>query len=98
MLLDLTIAQLDRGPVLPERAQEMAELGYPQWPWALPAMSDYRREATRAHGAAAPVVRRSPAVFCDLLVASAEAPTVPPSITAVVRRRRPGPAHGVVAP
>ncbi|MEM9047163.1 MAG: hypothetical protein AAGC92_00465 [Pseudomonadota bacterium] len=72
MLLALTISQLDIGPVPPERAKELGQLGFMQWLGALPATSAYRREAMRAYRMASPFRHASPAVavFCALLVAS----------------------------
>ena len=47
MILDLTISQLDLGPMPPERARELGQLGYLQWLGGLLAMADYRRDALR---------------------------------------------------
>ncbi len=79
MLLELTISQLDIGPVSPDRAEELGQLGYIQWLGALPRMSEYRREAMRAYQMAQPFRRNSSAVavFCDLLVASTQTPIQP---------------------
>ena len=76
MLLERTIAQLDIGPMPPDQAREMAELGYLQWLGSLPPRLDYRAAARRACAAAAPFARSSPAVsaFRGLLIASTGAP------------------------
>lgn len=89
MILDLTISQLDLGPMPPERARELGQLGFLQWLGALPAMADYRREALRAHAAALPFAGRSPAVaaFCDLVEASTSAIEPLPFVVAARRRR-----------
>ncbi len=72
MLLEYTIAQLDIGPVPPEHAKKLGQLGYLQWLGALPDSANYRNEAMRAYRSAQPFRRRSPAVaaFCDILVES----------------------------
>ena len=92
MLLDRTISQLDVGPLPPDRAAELARLGYMQWLGALPGDGDYRREAMQAYTRAAPRARRSPAVavFCDLLVASTRMPPRPLPLAMPPRRRRGG--------
>lgn len=92
MLLQFTISQLDIGPVPPARAAEMGQLGYMQWLGALPAGTDYRHEALRAHSAAAPAEARSPAiaVFCELLLRSLREPLVPLPLAMPPRRRRGG--------
>ena len=92
MLLELTISQLDIGPLPPDRAQELGQLGYIQWVGSLPAMSDYAREAMRAYEMALPFRRSSPAiaVFCDLLVASTCLPPRPLSLAFPTPRRRGG--------
>jgi hypothetical protein len=92
MLLERTIAQLDIGPVPPERAAEMGRMGYMQWLAGLPGCADYRREALRAHALARPFRGASPAVaaFCDLLVASTRMPPAPLPLALPPRRRRGG--------
>ena len=82
MLLDLTISQLDTGPMPPERSLELAQLGYLQWLGALPIMADYRGEALHAYASAMPFTGRSPAVaaFCDLLLASTRSIRCPWSV------------------
>ncbi len=89
MILDLTISQLDLGPMPPERARELGQLGYLQWLGGLPAMADYRNEALLAHAAALPFAGRSPAVaaFCDLVEASTGAIAPLPFVVAARRRR-----------
>ena len=91
MLLNLTISQLDIGHVPRARALELGRLGYMQWLGALPGDAAYRDEAMRAYAAAAPFIRRSPAVavFCDLLVASTRMPPEPLPLT-LPRHRRGG--------
>ncbi len=83
MLLERTISQLDIGPLPPDRAAELGRLGYMQWLGALRPDASYPTEAQRAYAMAVPFARTSPAiaVFCDLLVASAEVPPVPLDLT-----------------
>jgi len=92
MLLNLTITQLDIGPVPPARAQEMGQLGYIQWLSGLRPMANYRAEAMRAYAAAQPFLKTSPAVavFCDLLVASTRTPSAPLPLALPIRNRRGG--------
>ncbi|MEM6971547.1 MAG: hypothetical protein AAF577_01980 [Pseudomonadota bacterium] len=92
MLLELTLAQLDRGAEPLDRAQERGELGYLQWLGALPAISNYRGEAMAAYTMALPAARRSPdvAVFCDLLLATTTARIEPLAVGIAHRRRRGG--------
>jgi hypothetical protein len=92
MLLELTISQLDIGPVSPERADELGRLGYLQWLGALRPDASYLAEARRAYELAVPFARNSPAiaVFCDLLVASTRMPPVPLDVTWPVGARRGG--------
>ncbi|MEO0959759.1 MAG: hypothetical protein AAFY66_15075 [Pseudomonadota bacterium] len=92
MLLGRTIAQLDTGPIPPEEAAELGQLGYIQWLSALPCGSNYTREAMHAYEAALPFRRASPAiaVFCGLLIASASEPPRPLSLDMPTRHRRGG--------
>lgn len=92
MLLEQTILQLDIGPVSPERAHELGQLGYMQWLGALPGHLSYRQEALRALDLAAPFGGTSPAVavFCDLLLASIRQPLVPLWLELPARKRRGG--------
>jgi hypothetical protein len=92
MLLELTISQLDIGPVSPERARDLGQLGYIQWLGSLRGDDDYHRAAHRAFEMAAPFRRGSPAVavFCDLLVASTRMPPQPPTVAIPAPARRGG--------
>ncbi len=92
MLLELTISQLDIGPLPSDRAKELGQLGYMQWLGSLPAMSDYRRETMRAYEMAFPFQYTSPAIaaFCDLLVASMRVPPEPLCLALPHPRRRGG--------
>lgn len=92
MLLERTIAQLDIGPVSPQRAREMGQLGYMQWLGALPGASDYHAQAMAAYQTAAPFMRTSPAVavFCELLVSSTRMPPEPLPLAMPPRKRRGG--------
>jgi hypothetical protein len=92
MLLDLTITQLDIGPISEGRAQELAALGYLQWLGALPGDLGYPQAAMAAYEQALPFRHRSPAiaVFCDLLVASTMAPVTPVALSVPWRQRRGG--------
>jgi len=90
MLLNRTIYQLDVGPVPPERAKELAHLGYAQWLGALPSGAKYCDEVRRALIAAAPFCGGSPAVsvFCELLMASLSVRAL--DLDLPVRQRRGG--------
>lgn len=92
MLLELTISQLDIGPVPAGRATELGQLGYMQWLGSLRAMADYRQEAMRAYAAAGPFKSASPAVavFCDLLMASMRVPIEPLPLSLPSQHRRGG--------
>lgn len=91
-MLELTISQLDIGPLPSDRANELGQLGYMQWLGALPAMADYHREAKRAYDRAHPFRHTAPAVavFCDLLQASLRMPPAPLSLALPHPRRRGG--------
>ena len=92
MLLDLTITQLDIGPISDGRARELAALGYLQWLGALPANAGYPQAAMAAYEQALPFRRRSPAIsaFCDLLIASTQTPATPVALSVQWRQRRGG--------
>jgi len=92
MLLERTISQLDIGPVPPDEAAELGQLGYIQWLAGLPAHADYARAAMHAHTMAQPFRQSSPAiaVFCDLLVASTRLPIEPLPLKMPARERRGG--------
>lgn len=92
MLLELTISQLDIGPVPPRRARELGHLGYIQWLGSLSGDDNYHRAAGRAHAMAAPFRRGSPAVavFCELLAASTRMPPAPPTVEIPPPARRGG--------
>lgn len=92
MILERTLAQLDIGPVPPERALELGQLGYLQWLGSLPGHVSYPGEAMRAYAKAEPFIRCSPAVavFCELLVTSTCQPLTPVTLTLTPRARRGG--------
>ena len=92
MLLERTISQLDIGPVPPDHATELGQLGYLQWLASLPRDADYIGEAMHAYTTAQPLLRSSPAVavFCDLLVASTRQPIAPLPMRLPTRERRGG--------
>lgn len=92
MLLERTIAQLDTGPMPPDEARQMGQLGYMQWIAWLPRDADYLSAAARAYEAARPFMLHSPAVaaFCDLLQASIEQPLKPLDLSMPARQRRGG--------
>lgn len=92
MHLAKTITQLDIGDVAPERALELGQMGYLQWLGALPAMSNYREEALRAHAKATPFSEASPAinVFCELLINSLRTLYEPVTLRIPDRQRRGG--------
>lgn len=48
MILERTLAQLDIGPVAPQHAQTLGQLGYMQWLGGLPGHVSYPEAATRA--------------------------------------------------
>ena len=76
MLLERTISQLDTGPMPPDEAWQLGQLGYMQWLAGLPGGTDYRRAALDARELALPFSGHSLAVeaFCTLLQASADDP------------------------
>lgn len=92
MILERTIHQLDIGPIDPERAEKMAQLGYLQWLGALPADSGYQTEAASALQKAQPFEEGSPAVaeFCRMLRTSMEMPPRALTIVMPARNRRGG--------
>ena len=92
MLLERTISQLDIGPLAPDEAIELAQLGYIQWLEGLPRESDFQRAAMRAYQMARPFRQASPAiaVFCDLLIISAIHTPHPLPLQMPVARRRGG--------
>lgn len=92
MILERTICQLDIGPVPPDRARELGQMGYLQWLGSLPPMASYPRAAMQAYEIAAPLGPTSPAVaaFCDLLVASTRSPLEPLDLSLPTRQRRGG--------
>ncbi|MFC3613811.1 hypothetical protein ACFORG_08585 [Lutimaribacter marinistellae] len=92
MLLERTISQLDIGPVPPNVAQQMGQLGYMQWIAALPGGMDYREAARRALATAQPFAGHSPAVaaFCALVQASLDSPLTPLPMRMPPRVRRGG--------
>ncbi|MCE0504987.1 hypothetical protein LR948_06465 [Roseivivax sp. GX 12232] len=87
-----TLRQLDVGPLPPDRAEEMAQLGYLQWLGALPGDAGYRQEALRARAVALPLAASSPAVarFCRLLSESLVTPLAPLALSVPKRVRRGG--------
>lgn len=92
MLLERTILQLDVGPLPPDKAVELGQLGYLQWLGALPGHRSYRQEVIWAHASAAPFMDASPAVavFCSLLNASIRRPLEPLPLALSAPRRRGG--------
>ncbi|MEM1300466.1 MAG: hypothetical protein AAGH68_14430 [Pseudomonadota bacterium] len=92
MLLERTITQLDIGEVPDDQAEKLGHLGFMQWLAALPATSNYRREASRALALATPFESHSPAVavFCDLVITSVRLPLVPLELRLPERQRRGG--------
>jgi hypothetical protein len=92
MLLELTISQLDIGPVSPERAEELGQLGYIQWLGSLRGAENYHRAARRACAMAAPFRLNSPAVavFFDLVEASTRMPPGPLTVAIPAPARRGG--------
>ena len=94
MLLERTILQLDTGPMPPDEARQLGQLGFMQWLAGLPGGADYRRAALEAHARALPLAAGSPALaeFCALLTASLRAPLAPLPLALPARRRRGGAA------
>ena len=92
MLLERTISQLDIGPVPPEEAAELGQLGYLQWLASLDADVGYTQAAIQAFEMAHPFAQLSPAVavFCELLAASMRVPIEPLPLTMPIRTRRGG--------
>lgn len=94
MILERTIFQLDTGPLPPDEARQMGQLGYMQRIAALPGDADYRQAARDAYDMAAPFMMHSPAVaeFGEFLLASLETPLAPLPLKMPPRQRRGG-AH-----
>ncbi|UIJ33240.1 hypothetical protein LV780_20995 (plasmid) [Cereibacter azotoformans] len=90
-MLELTIHQL-HADVPPERARELAMLGYMQWLGGLPAGASYVAEACRALAKAAPFVATAPGVqaFCTILALSIARPLAPLDLALPASRRRGG--------
>ncbi|WP_417586170.1 hypothetical protein [Pararhodobacter oceanensis] len=92
MILERTIRQLDTGPMPPDAARQLGQLGYMQWIAALPGRASYRRLALEAQAKAAPFAEASPAVavFCALLAESLAPPLQPLDLRMPPRRRQGG--------
>lgn len=92
MLLQRTISQLDTGPIAPERAEELAAMGYQQWLYGLPGGVSFPEAAAQAHAKALPFAGRSNAVamFCDMLLASLILLPMPLQLRQPVPQRRGG--------
>lgn len=92
MHLEQTIQQMDVGIVAQERAEELGQLGYLQWLWALRSDACYVTEARNAYVFARPLISTSPAiaVFCEFLRNSAIDPLKPLDIRFPLRVRRGG--------
>lgn len=92
MMISRTLTQLQGKPASPERAKEMAQMGYMQWLGGLPANACYQTEAACAYIAAMPFMETDPAVgvFCDLLRESIEAPLRPLDLALPKPKRRGG--------
>lgn len=92
MFLARTISMLQMQAGSPERAEEMASLGYLQWLLGLRPDSGYPAEARRALDAAAPFAGTDPAVaaFCDLIEQSLARSPLPLDLTVPKPRRRGG--------
>lgn len=76
MSIELILTQLQCRVETPERAYELACMGYMQWLGGLPGCASYEAEAVRAWLRAQPFVRTDPAVavFCGLLDTSLRHP------------------------
>ncbi|MGR3793612.1 hypothetical protein [Vannielia sp. SX4] len=94
MLLERTIIQLDIGPLPPDEARQLGQLGFMQWLAGLPGAADYPSAARAAHARAAPLAAGSPALaeFCTLLTASLCGPIAPLPLAMPAQRRRGGAA------
>ncbi|MBS8227831.1 hypothetical protein [Vannielia litorea] len=94
MLLERTISQLDTGPMPPDEAWQLGQLGYMQWLAGLPGGVDYRHAALEAYARALPFSGHSLAVeaFCSLLQASADNPLTLLPLALPPNRRRGGAA------
>ena len=90
--LQRTLNGLQRDTCSPERAQELAQLGYMQWLAALPASASYEAEAVRAYLLAMDFIDTDPgiAVFCDLIRTSLRRPLQPLTLALPKPRRRGG--------
>ena len=92
MLLERTISQLNSGPMAPDRAEELAAMGYQQWLYGLPGEVSFPDAAAQAHIAALPYADTSPAVavFCDMLRAAMILQPMPLRLQQPVPQRRGG--------
>lgn len=92
MLLERTISQLDIGQIPQNQAEALGHMGYMQWLGSLRGQSNYIEQAMHAYELAHPFKETSPAVavFCDLLLASVEAPLTPLNLKLPKRARRGG--------
>lgn len=92
MITERTLTQLQGRVETPERAREMAHMGYMQWLAGLPGAASYADEAWRAYRMAVPLAKTDPAVgvFCELLLHSLTAPLSPLSLHLPPPRRRGG--------
>ncbi|MCE8006154.1 hypothetical protein [Aestuariivita sp.] len=92
MVLDRILLRLQIRRIAPERAAELAQLGFMEWLGALPGESDFHQQAMIAYRQAVPLRRQAPAIalFCDLLVASTRMPPEPLDLSLPSPHRRGG--------
>lgn len=92
MIIQRTLNGLQLDTPTPERAQELAHLGYMQWLGALPASADYEAEAVKAYLLAMDFIDTDPgiAAFCALIRQSLRRPLYPLGLALPKPRRRGG--------
>ena len=92
MVLDRIVHRLQIRHITPERAAELAQLGFMEWLGSLPGDSNFHQQAMVAYKRAVPFRRGAPAiaVFCDLLVASTRIPPEPLELSLPSPHRRGG--------
>ncbi|MBW4984331.1 hypothetical protein KZZ07_17460 [Mameliella sp. CS4] len=92
MTIERVLTLLQTRADTPERARELASMGYMQWLGSLPGCASYEKEAMRAWRRAQPFAGTDPAVavFCEMLQQSIRRPAVPLDLPLPQPQRRGG--------
>ncbi|WP_421906806.1 hypothetical protein [Mameliella sp.] len=92
MTIERVLTLLQTRAETPERARELASMGYMQWLGSLPGCASYKEEALHAWTCAQPFAGTDPAVavLCDLLHHSIRCPAVPLDLPLPQPQRRGG--------